>query len=208
MLTFENIIFDLGGVIIDIDVDRAIKAFSDYSSVSAPELFARATESKLFHQFEAGILGESEFRGKFRELLQTDLDDSTMDSCWLQLLLDMPIERLDALVELGKRYKLFILSNTNPIHMRRIHSMLGEALGISNFEPLFERVYYSYQMGLTKPDPRIFQVVLDQNNLDPKATLFVDDNQDNIDSARKLSLQVFKVDHPNDWVGFLSNDQP
>ena len=188
----------------NIDVDRALNSFADHSGISPPEINWQTHLSGFFHQFEIGEISESDFRDNLRAVLGTHLDDDVLDHCWNQLLLDIPNHRLDHLTSLRKKNKMILLSNTNAIHTRTIHSRLQQASGALDFGSYFDRVYYSYQMKLAKPDPRIFQVVLQQNDLKPEKTVFVDDSKDNIQSAAQMGLQVFQVSQPDDWIDFLT----
>ena len=113
MSSFETIIFDLGGVIMNIDVDRALNSFADHSGISPPEINWQTHLSGFFHQFEIGEISESDFRDNLRAVLGTHLDDDVLDHCWNQLLLDIPNHRLDHLTSLRKKNKMILLSNTN-----------------------------------------------------------------------------------------------
>ena len=197
-------IFDLGGVIMNIDVDRALNSFAAQSSISGPEINWQSHLPGFFHLFEMGKISEADFRDNLREVLGKNLEDDVLDHCWNQLLLDIPNHRLDHLTTLRKKYKMVLLSNTNSIHTRIIHSRLKLASGAPDFQSYFDRVYYSYQMNLAKPDPRIFEVVLKDNNFQAETTILVDDNGDNIRSAAHMGLQVYQVSQPDAWVDFLT----
>ena len=106
-------------------------------------------------------------------------------------------KRIELLRQLHANYKLFLLSNTNEIHVNKIHEDLKTFHNLPSFQTLFDQVYYSYDVGLRKPDPAIFEMVLNENELDPAETLFIDDTQMHIDAAAKLGIQTH----------FLTNDQ-
>ncbi len=204
MTLFDSIIFDLGGVIINIDVDRALGSFSEISGSPKSAIDWEPHFSGFIHQFEIGKISESDFRDSLRAVIGKNLKDEALDDCWNQLLLDIPKHRLDRLQVLRKKYRIALLSNTNSIHTRNVHSLLQRSTGAPDFATYFDSVYYSYQMNLAKPDPRIFEAVIKDNNFRTERTLLVDDNQDNIQAAAQLGLQVFQVKDSDDWVDYLT----
>ena len=192
----------------NIDVDRALRSLSSYSGLPETDIDWEPHLPGFFHQFEIGRISEFDFRENLRQVIGQNIEDDILDYCWNQLLLDIPAHRLNELLKLRQQYTMVLLSNTNSIHTRVIHSRLQKVAGTSDFRKYFDRVYYSYEMNLAKPDPRIFQVVLDQNNFQPDSTLLVDDNGDNIQAASELGLQVFQVKQPDDWIDFLNPTRP
>lgn len=190
----KNILFDMGNVIIDIDISLTHRAFArmaQLDNVTADELFRAKA---FFRHFETGEVSELEFRTMMkREFAGADWVDKAIDEAWCALLLDMPKERLDLIAALGKKYRVFLLSNTNPIHVREI-TRRAAALGV-DFSGLFERLFLSSEMGKMKPDPAIYRQVLAEAGLIPQETLFVDDNLDNVLAAGTLGIQTIHL-HP------------
>jgi len=192
---FQNLIFDLGGVLLNIDYQRPIAAFQKLTSQPEPLAFTQQQQSTLFDALETGQLSSADFRSALRRTyaIADAIPDEELDTAWNAILLDLPESRvrlLRALTEAG--YRLFLLSNTNEIHrtafdriIRQQHPDLPGGL-----LDLFERVYYSHELGLRKPDPAIFHRVVTENGLDPDCTLFIDDSTQHVAAARTVGLHA------------------
>lgn len=202
----KNIIFDLGNVILNIDVPIASLSFAKLSGKSQSEILQIFKESNLFGQFETGSLSEAEFRNVIRELLKTpDMTDETIDTAWNSLLLDIPPARIELLKALRKKYRLFMLSNTSSIHINEVNKILKATTGDPSLDVLFDKVYVSYEMGVMKPDPKIYLQVLEEQNLVPEETLFLDDNADNIKAAIPLGIDTILVEAPVTILEYLKD---
>lgn len=192
-MPIRNILLDMGNVIIDINIPLTHRAFAKLAGLdddAATELFR---EKAFFRHFEIGDVPEAGFRAMLKREFKGDTwTDSAIDAAWCSLLLEMPKERLDLIAELGKKYRVFLLSNTNPIHIREITRRAAQ-VGV-DFPGLFERMFLSSEMGLMKPDPAIYERVLLEANLKPDETLFVDDSLDNILAAGSLGIQTIHLD--------------
>lgn len=202
----RNIIFDLGDVILNIDVPIASKSFADLSGREQSEILTIFKENELFRQFETGLMDEPTFRNYVREILNfPDLSDEAIDTAWNSLLLDLPPERVELLRKLATQYRLFLLSNTSSIHITQVNKILEASTGVAQLEDLFETVFLSYEMGLMKPDSRIYQEVLDKAGLKAEETLFLDDNADNIRSAAQLGIETIHVQKPVTILEYLKD---
>lgn len=202
----RNIIFDLGDVILNIDVPIASKSFADLSGREQHEILTIFKESEIFRQFETGLMDEPTFRNYLREILNfPDLSDEAIDTAWNSLLLDLPPERVELLKKLATKYRLFLLSNTSSIHITQVNKILEASTGVEKLEDLFEIVFLSYEMGLMKPDPRIYQEVLEKAGLKAEETLFLDDNADNIRSAGELGIETIHVQKPVTILEYLQD---
>ena len=175
------LIFDFGNVLIEIDPARSIKAFQALGAPADLNL-----EADFFHDFETGILSAAEFRDALRGQLGRATSRSSLDAAWNALLLEIPPKTLRVLRSLRTQgYRLALLSNTNPIHIDEVRRRLGP-FGYGEFARCFERIFYSYEMGLRKPDPAIYAAVDRELGIaSPAEVLFVDDNAANIASAAK-----------------------
>ena len=173
------IVFDFGNVIIEIDPPRSIEAFQALGAPADLHL-----DADYFHEFETGALSAAGFRDTLRGQLRWAAADSSIDRAWNELLLEVPPRTLAKLHQLkAKGYKLALLSNTNPIHIDEVRRRLGPH-GYAAFARCFERVFYSFDMGLRKPDPAIYAAVERELGItSPNEVLFVDDNAANIASA-------------------------
>jgi len=193
----KNIIFDLGGVIINLSVDATVRRFSKLTGLPVEVLNQKLLKSSLFKEHEKGTLSDDEFRESIRTTLNVRCSDNEIDDCWNEMLLDIPSERIDLITQLKKRFRLFLLSNTNEIHRQRFTKTLSELKGNPTFENLFEKVYYSHHLSMRKPEREIYDHVLNENNLIAEQTLFLDDNLDNLEGAATVGIKTFHVQHPD-----------
>ena len=127
-----------------------------------------------------------------RQVLPGNPSDKEIDFAWNAMLLDFPVENVEYMKELRKSYKLFILSNTNEIHVKRFREIFEESHGFS-IDQVVEKCYYSHEIGFRKPNPYAFYTVLQDARLDPAKTLFIDDLQINTDAAAKLGMKVLHI---------------
>ncbi len=194
----EALIFDLGGVIVDLDMGRTVNAFNKFIKTSAPVLQEGLYKNPLFTNFEKGQISAKEFRAGIRKLAEWNLSDAEIDIAWNAMLGPVPKEKISLLKRLRPDYQTFILSNTNSIHIQAVHQRLRNDHNIPDFSPLIEKVYYSYEIGMRKPDQEIFEFVIKSNKLIPSKTLFLDDNLDNIEGAMKAGLKVSHISQPDD----------
>ena len=190
---YPNIIFDLGGVILNIDYGRTATAFQQLGAVAFDKEYTQAAQSDIFDAFERGELEEPAFRNGLRQQLGLSVTDSELDHAWNAMLLDLPTERLTLLSKLKGNRRTFLLSNTNQIHVRSFEKTIKDVHGINDLSSLFEQTYYSCEVGMRKPEERIFQMVFDRHGLDPKETLFIDDSYQHIEGARKAGLNAYHL---------------
>jgi len=194
---YKNLIFDLGGVILNLSVQRTLDAFASLANL-APEFV-----SQIYHQrsefiaFEKGELTDIEFRDVLRKLFSATATDKELDACWNAMLLGIPIERIQLLEKLRSRYQLFLLSNTNSIHEQHFNQLVNRKTGHRSLEPLFHKAYYSHTIKMRKPDQEIYEYVLTENNMVAHETLFLDDNLLNLEGAKKLGIKTYHVQHPD-----------
>jgi len=188
MENISNIIFDLGGVIMDIEVKQTMNAFSELGLKNIHEYFGHGFAASFFSDHEAGKISDEAFLSEIKKLLNSEIKHSDLIDAWNALLLRFPPERIALLKELKSRYRLFLYSNTNAIHYKKFseiyrHSFHGE------LEDLFEKAYFSHDLGHRKPDLGGYQQIIRENHLDPKLTLFVDDALMNVEGAIKAGLK-------------------
>lgn len=189
MQKYESIIFDLGGVIIDLSYQRTASAFIELGLKNFDEIYSKAKQSNLFDDFEKGIMSEDGFRTELKKHLPLNTSDAQIDHAWNAMLLDIPVHRVEFLKQVGAKYRIFLLSNTNRIHVKAFSKMADEIFGDNNFLSIFEKSYLSCEMGMRKPDAEIFEKVLSENNLDRSKTLFIDDSIQHVDGAQKIGLK-------------------
>ncbi len=185
----KAIIFDLGGVIINIDYEATIKAFQALGIPDFYTLYSQANQASMFNDLETGRISSDEFIDRL--LLYTAKGTSRSDvvDAWNKMVLDVPGERIDFLKGLKPGYKIFLLSNTNSIHMEKVNEEWAKATDIKLSE-LFDKVYLSHEAGMRKPNANIFQHVLEDQLLDARQTLFIDDSFQHIEGADQLGLKT------------------
>lgn len=196
MQTVKNIIFDLGGVILNLDFKKTEFAFAALGIGNFNEYYTLQTAIPLFENLETGKIKPDIFYDEFRKLVKTELTNNEIMHAWNALLLDFPAERIDWLKEISKRYKIYLLSNTNEIHYNSFINTFKQQIGNYNFDDLFIKAYYSHRIGLRKPSKEIFETVLKNENLQPAETLFIDDSITNIDAAKLTGLQTIHLPSP------------
>ncbi len=193
----RNVIFDLGEVIIDLDIPGTIKKLCKHSGKSPDEVRKIYTSSDVFLNYEKGLISDQDFRAGANELLGTSFEDDEFDLIWNGMLRDLPLKRLELLERLKSKYRVFLLSNTNEIHLREFTGLVRSISGKASMETYFEKAYYSHQIKMRKPDAEIFMYVLQNSNLVPGETLFLDDNADNIIGASACGIRAVRVINPD-----------
>ena len=187
---YKNIIFDLGGVLLNLDFNRTEKAFAELGLNDLESIYSKSKQEQLFDVFEKGEMSAAQFRNEMRKYLHENTNDEQIDQAWNAMLLDLPIERLELLHKLKNDHSLFLLSNTNEIHFNSFTSYFAKAHGRKDLSHIFINEYFSHKVGMRKPDAEIFKYVLKENGLDPAQTLFIDDSVQHIEGARKIGVNA------------------
>lgn len=198
----RNIIFDFGGIIINIDYRLTAQAFEQLGVIDFEPMFSQAKQSSLFDRLEVGEISPAVFRGELRSLANLDVSDAVLDRAWNAMLLDYPGHRLEFLSAIKSRYRTFLLSNTNSIHMECYYASLYREHKLQNLNGLFERLYFSHEVGMRKPGEAIYRRVLEENGLVAEETLFIDDTAMNLEAPHKLGMQVYHLTGGEDVVDF------
>jgi len=193
----KNIIFDLGGVILNINYNKTSEAFKELGLNNFDELYSQAQQSHLFDHLERGLISNKSFRDEIRRLSQLNLSDVQIDKAWNAMLLDLPKERIDILLEAKKNYRTFLLSNTNDIHLKAYTENLYNQHSIKSLSELFEEEFFSHKIQLRKPDVEAFRYVIEKMELIPEETLFIDDSAQHLVGAKKAGLNTYFMDVKN-----------
>jgi putative hydrolase of the HAD superfamily len=201
----KNIIFDWGGVISNIDYMKTAEAFTKLGLEDFESVYNQLKQTTLFDDLEIGTLTPEEFRNEIRNMLNFDVTDEDIDAAWTAMLLDLPPERLELLEKVRQRYNIFLLSNTNVIHVTRYSKYLDEIYGHENFKNLFIKAYYSYEIGLRKPNVEVFRHVIEENDLIPEQTLFIDDTPQHVEGASRAGLHAYHLEKPKSILEIFSN---
>lgn len=190
----RHIIFDLGGVLLNIDYRRTIKAFEDLGFENFDATYSQAAQNSLFDDLETGKITGTEFITSIQALSEKSLTTEQITSAWNSLILDFPLRRLQLLQQLRLYHDLFLLSNTNEIHEPAFNKVLSDSHGMPNVGVFFDKVYLSHRVGLRKPDKAIFELVLNENGLKAEHTLFIDDSPQHIETANSLGIQTIYLE--------------
>ena len=189
----KNIIFDLGGVILDIDENIVYKELGKMG-INISELAQSKEFRDILSKFSLGIYTAPTFRKKVKAVLGLEkMTDQKFDALWNAMLLDIPRERIEAIEQVKKHYKIFLMSNTNEIHYDLYVRDLQLRFGYNEFDELFNKSYFSFAEHLEKPDPHFFELILDHEHLLPEETLFIDDTAKNIDAAKALGIHTYHI---------------
>lgn len=188
----RNIIFDLGGVILNINPQLTVEAFRSLGWRNFYEENNQTKGKELFYSLESGSSSPEVFRNSVRKIADIQRNDEEIDTAWAAMILDIPADRIRYLEALKNSYRLFLLSNTNEIHRIKFHRDFEKDFGYS-FYDLFERNFYSHEMGMRKPNPQIYIQALTEAGLVPEETLFIDDMEENIESAKTTGMKVLHI---------------
>lgn len=204
MSKIKNIVFDLGGIVFEIDKNRAIKHFEEIGFGDAKSYLDAFTQVGIFGQLEAGEITAEEFRAKLSELAGKEM---TLDDClygWTGYYKQMHLYTLDAIQELRRKgYRVSLLSNTNPYMMQWARSKDFDGNG-NPVDYYFDRLYLSYECKVMKPDARIFEIMLEGENAKPEETIFIDDSPHNVKAAAALGIHTLQPGNGEDWREMLN----
>ncbi|WP_455587788.1 HAD family hydrolase [Bacteroides sp.] len=199
----KNVVFDFGGVIADIDRDQAVQAFIKLGLKDAETRLDKYHQTGIFQDLEEGKLSADGFRERLGELCGRKLTAEETKQAWLGFFSGVDVRKLDYMLELRKKYHVYILSNTNPYVMSWACSPEFSSRGKS-LADYCDKLYLSYQIGCTKPEPEIFHFMLEDSGMIPSETLFVDDGASNIRVGKELGMHTFQPENGADWREELS----
>lgn len=188
MSNIKNIIFDLGGVLLNIDYNKTTAAFKDLGVQNFDELFSQFKANDLFEKLETGHISEESFYNSFQQYAGKHLEVEQIKTAWNAMLLDFRLPSLECLEDLKEKYTVFLLSNTNSIHYTAFNKTLQQENGRISLDGYFKKSYYSFQIGFRKPYPETYSYVLNDAGIKAEETLFIDDSINNIETALKLGI--------------------
>lgn len=208
MKHFRNIttlIFDFGGVLINLDINQCIFNFKQLGLNNFEQYLGNFAQSGFFMKLEKGQISAEEFRNEIRKLCENPLTDAQIDGAWCSFLLDIPAAKLNMLLELRKKFRVILLSNTNIIHFPDSEKKLFLKTG-KNMSDYFDRCYLSYEMKMAKPDMKIFENILASENVEAIECLLLDDGLKNTEQAQKLGMQTYLVSEHEDLSFLLQTE--
>lgn len=198
----KNIVFDLGGVLVDLDMHSCIDAFRTLGARDISNFVGVSRQEDLFHDFEIGTIDTPTFCKEVRQLSQSDATDDEICTAWNRMLVGIRQDKIERLLQLRDHYMTYLLSNTNEIHWRKACEELFPYHGFVA-ENYFEQIFLSFEMHCAKPGDTIFEMMLQQAGIKAEETLFVDDSAVNCETARRLGLKTHCVKPDEDWTKII-----
>ncbi len=186
----RNIIFDLGGLFIDVYMERTQQQLEAFTRCKLDRELAQLKTENVFDDYEKGVISSDDFLLSIQQILPIQLSFSQITTAWNAVLGDFHRERLEGIQPLRKHYRTFLLSNTNELHVAGFEDILERKYGFRSLEPYFDKVYFSQRMGLRKPDAAIFHQLMIENELHASETLFIDDSPANLLGAKQLGMHI------------------
>ena len=201
----DFLIFDLGNVIVDIDYQHSLELIKK----ELPENHHDKTDlfylTDFHKKYEKGEIDSAKFRNEVRTYFEQDWSDEKVDDLWNSLLKEIPKERIDLISRLKDNYKLGILSNTNEIHIDAVYKMLNQNFALENFDSLFNHVFLSHEMGLSKPSAEIYHTMVNQLGTKPERVVFFDDLEANVKGAASIGIHAVHVTGPQVIFDYLKH---
>jgi len=191
------IIFDLGNVVIDIDLNITYKRFEELGFNGNKNLISKYKQNGIFEDIEKGRISAKEFIAEIKKKFNPKVTNQEIIDAWNALMLDYKEERIRTILMLKKKYKVYLLSNTNVFHVETCANKVPIVGTLTN---LFDKVFYSHELGMSKPSEDIFRTVLNDIHFKPKEILFLDDSLANIKAAERLGIESWLIEYPNQWI--------
>lgn len=197
---FKNILFDFGNILIDLDIPKTWQSLSDLAGDQYESAMTILKNAAVFDRFETGLLSEAQLISHIQDALPGDVSATAIVNAWNAMLLGIPAKRLEMLLRLRKTHRVYLLSNTNSLHLDHVYRYLQSAHGITDFDTrYFDRTFYSHLVGLRKPDREIYEFVLGEIRAEPTETIFIDDLVENLVAPAALGLHTYLHD-PSDEI--------
>lgn len=205
MQEIKNIVFDLGGVLIDLDIERCRKAFCELGMSQVAEMLNPYYPAELFEHLESGAASASETCRRMRELTsQHQVTDAQIAHAYGEFLVTIPVKKLRMIEALrAKGYRTYVLSNNNPMAMIRVRELF-KADG-HTMDDYFDHIYLSYEMLELKPSQAIFRQMIDHSGMHPEQSLFIDDGAKNVDTAQQMGFAVYMPAPEEDFSHLFGN---
>lgn len=197
-MAVKNIILDFGGVLLDIDYQLTEQAFLKLGCTNFKELYSQAFQTNLFNKYEVGEINEERFMSELKRISGIEsLKADEIKNAWNAMLIKFTEKNYLMLKDLKKKYRLFLLSNTNETHIEAFEKLIEKICPVNEFENLFEKVYYSCRIHLRKPDEACFLYVMKDSELNPEETVFVDDSVQHVEGANAAGIPAYLLQKNN-----------
>lgn len=187
----KNLLLDMGGVILDVSYQRVIESFKSYGIENFDKVYTQAKQVEIIDLFEEGKCTAEEFRDGVRKLVGKELSDEQIDKAWFSMILEIPRDVIQLLGVLKLKYRLFLFSNTNVLHIEYLKKEFERQLGFDLFNCVFDKAFFSNEIHHRKPHPESFKYVLEQAGIEAEETLFIDDSKQHLEGASKVGLNTY-----------------
>lgn len=204
MKRFQNLVFDIGNVLVDIDYNVTVAEFQKLATIDFSQIVSYSKQHHLFDWFETGKISAADFRRELRQFLRPEVTDDEINRAWNSILLHYPADKFTLLQQLKTGYRTFALSNINEIHVEEIDRVAKQQFHVPDFASFFHKAYYSHEVGHRKPELEIYQAILQQENMNPAETFFVDDKEENIEAAKALGIQAYLLKNRDQLTDLLT----
>jgi len=192
----RNIVLDLGGVILELDVNKSIELLKELGLPGEENLDIIFSKYTFFLKFETGKISPDEFINNLSAQLGDHTPKEKIIKAWNAMILGFQPDTLKLLSKLKEEYRMFLLSNPNALHEVYYNDLLHMKHGIPNLTDIFEKVYYSHDVNMRKPDLEIFQHVLVDSQLNARETLYIDDTEVHVKAAMEAGIQAYHLRLP------------
>ena len=206
LLNIKNIIFDLGGVIVEIRYQETINAFKRLGFQDFENIYSLIKHNRVFDMLETGKIPAQAFRNELRKY-KNHITDEQINTAWNTMIGNLPSAHLPLLRSIRKEYKTYLLSNTNAIHIEYFIQYLETKFGYNALTDMFDKAYFSHEIGERKPDRQSYETVINDARLKPNETLFIDDLQINIEGARNVGLWAYHLENESITDLFVNESQ-
>lgn len=196
--TKKAILFDLGGVLLNLDYQRTEDAFVELGLVDFRERYSQLAQTDLFDRFEIGDVSAFHFVNRLLDLLPSGMNANQVVHAWNAMILDFPVDRLAWLQELGEKHDLYLLSNTNELHIPAVRRSLENAVGHQRLEDYFKGTYFSSEIKRRKPDVSTFHWFVEEHGLLPEEVLFIDDSPQHVEGAKQAGISSILLEKGKD----------
>lgn len=204
-MSIKNIIFDLCGPILTIDINLINHALKQYG-ILTPDAYQQLHKAQITERFEAGQLEPHDFCNEVRHTLHSNISDEQIFDSWNTLITDFPVRHIELLKRLKSRYRLFLLSNSDIINAHFFTEWMNKHAGFDFIGDVFEHAYFSWETGLRKPNPDIFRLITNRHLLNPKETLMIDDSPKHVAGAATAGLNSLLLQQGVDITDLFDDD--
>jgi epoxide hydrolase-like predicted phosphatase len=199
----DAVVFDIGDVLVDISYDLTVSRFQALSNLDFQTVLGYSNQYEIFNQYERGELTTDDFIAQLKKHLREDVTDQQVIAAWNSMLVHFPSQKIDLLMRLKSQYRLFALSNINELHVNEVNRSVKMLYGVSQFSSYFEEAIYSNEVGMRKPEPRIYEHLIKKANTHPANILFIDDKLENIQAANNLGISTIHLTDRNKLVSIF-----